>query len=133
MNPNDVHTAGNAVPSVDGTDLGDILADLTTAPSHPAIQMLCDAVRLLAHDRLTIGQTQVILAELCGSPDGTDVIGMFAHLQARLTSPDTNPCLRALPMDAQKQAELQGHMAAFHLTDPELRDNTARANAALDQ
>ena len=127
-----VHTEGNAVPSVDGTELGDVLDDLMANPSHPGIALICDGVRLLAHDRHDVNGTQVLLAELAGSPDATDVLALIGHLAARLANADTNPCLRRLPLDAQKEAAHQGWLTAHHLADPDLRTSASNANAALD-
>lgn len=130
--PNGVHTDGNAVPSLDGTDLGDLLEDLTANPSHPGIVLICDGIRLLASDRHDINRTQVLLAELAGSPDSTDVLGLIGHLAARLANADTNPALRTIPLDQQKEAAHQGWLTSHHLTDPSLRNSASNANAALD-
>ena len=124
------HTAANAVPPVDGTDLGDTLEDL--ADIHPGIDLIRDGLRLLALDRHDINTTQVLLAALAGSPDSTDVLAAIGQLIARLTNPDTNPALRALPTDAQKNATHQGYLTNFTLTDPDLRNSAANANAHLD-
>ncbi|MFF9287536.1 hypothetical protein [Streptomyces griseosporeus] len=123
-------TEGNAVPNVDTTDLGDTLADL--AHTHPGIDLIRDGIRLLAHDRHNLHTTQVLIAMLAGSPDSTDVLGAIGQLVARLTNPDTNPCLRTLPLDQQKEAERHGWLTSHALTDPDLRDPAANANAALD-
>ncbi|RSN50504.1 hypothetical protein DMH12_24790 [Streptomyces sp. WAC 04229] len=127
----DVHTPANAVPPVDGTELGDCLEDL--ADIHPGIDLIRDGLRLLAHDRLDLNQTQVLLATLAGSPDSTDLLGAIGHLIARLSNPDTNPALRQLPLDQQKTAAHQGWLTTHNLTDPDLRNSAANANAALDQ
>ncbi|MFK0288340.1 hypothetical protein ACIQVL_48890 [Streptomyces sp. NPDC090499] len=123
-------TEGNAVPSVDGTDLGDTLTDLDGI--HPGIDLIRDGVRLLAHDRLDVNTTQVLIAALAGSADGTDVLAAIGQLVARLTNADTNPALRHLPLDVQKDAAHQGFLTSFHLGDSELRNSAATANAALD-
>lgn len=128
--PNHIHTEGNAVPSVHGTDLGDLLDDLRGI--HPGIDLILDGALLIAHDRHSIPTTQLLLAVLAGSPDALDAAAIPGLLAQRLTDPDTNPCLRTLPLDAQKAAAHQGWLTAHHLTDPELRESTARANAALD-
>ncbi|MFJ6069073.1 hypothetical protein ACIQHU_39290 [Streptomyces tendae] len=125
-----VHTGDNAVPPVHGTDLGDTLEDLQGV--HAGIDLIRDGLRLLALDRHDLNTTQVLLATLAGSPDSTDVLGALAHLITRLTNPDTNPALRALPLDQQKEATHQGWLTTHHLTDPDLRTSTSTACAALD-
>ncbi|WP_432185476.1 hypothetical protein [Streptomyces tendae] len=126
-----VHTSDNAVPPITGTDLGDVLEDLEGV--HAGIDLIRDGLRLLALDRHDLNDTQVLLATLAGSPDGTDVLGAIGQLVARLTNPNTNPTLRSLPLDAQKDARRQGELTAYHLGDPDLRDSASNANAALDQ
>ncbi|MFF9003637.1 hypothetical protein ACF1GW_38730 [Streptomyces achromogenes] len=128
--PHHVHTEHNAVPNVDETDLGDTLADL--ADIHAGIDLIRDGIRLLAHDRHAVGTTQVLLAALAGSPDGTDVLAAIGQLVARLADPDTNPALRSLPHHQQKEAAHQGWLTAHNLNDPELRTSASRACAALD-
>lgn len=123
-------TSGNQVPSVDGTDLGDVLDDL--AGIHPGLDLIRDGIRLIAHDRHDINTTQVLIAALAGSADGTDILAAGGHLVARLTNPDTNPALRTLPLDVQKDAAHQGWLTAHHLTDPDLRNSAATANHTLD-
>jgi hypothetical protein len=125
-----VHTEGNAVPNIDGTELGDLLDDL--AGIHPGIDLIRDGIRLLAHDRHTIPTTQLLLATLASSPDALDVTGAIGQLVARLTDPDTNPALRTLPLDVQKDARHQGSLTAYNLTDPDLRHTASTACAALD-
>lgn len=127
---NRVHTAANAVPPVDGTELGGVLED--TAGIHPGIDLIRDGIRLLATDRLTVDQTQVVLAFLIGSPDSTDIVAGIGLLVARLTNADSNPAVRSLGLAAQKAALLQGELTAHNLLDSELRDTAAEANAALD-
>lgn len=125
-----VHTEHNAVPSLNGTELGGLLDDL--AGIHAGIDLIRDGIRLLALDRHNRNTTQVLLANLAGSPDALDVIGLVAHLVARLTDADTNPGIRTIPLDQQKDARHQGWLTSHNLTDPDLRDTTSRACAALD-
>ena len=130
MNPFNVHTEGNAIPSVDGTDLGYSLAQLTGV--HPGLELIHDGLRLLAHDRLSLNQTQLILIALAGSADSADLLAAVGQLVARLTDSTTNPALRALDFGQQGQAFKHADRIARELTDSELRESAARANAALD-
>jgi hypothetical protein len=124
------HTSGNAVPNIDGTELGGVLEDL--ADIHPGIDLIRDGIRLLAHDRHTLPGTQLLLATLAGSPDALDIVGAIGLLIARLTDPDTNPTLRSLPLDQQKEAARNGWLAQHALSDPDLRGPAAAANSHLD-
>ena len=130
MAGNHVHTEGNQVPSIDGTDLGNLLEDLYGID--PGIDLMLDGARLIATSRHTINTTQVLIAVLAGSPDALDVISLPGLLVERLTNPDTNPALRTLPLDQQKNAAREGWLTAYHLNDPELRNSAANANAHLD-
>jgi hypothetical protein len=129
--PHHVHTAGNAVPNVDATELGNVLDDLTGI--HAGIDLIRDGIRHLAHDRHTPDTTQTLLATLAGSSDGTDVIAAIGLLVARLTHTDSNPALRTLPLDRQKNAQREGEQALFALTDPYIHQPTAEACAHIDQ
>ncbi|MFF7795563.1 hypothetical protein [Streptomyces sp. NPDC007991] len=126
-----VHTEGNAVPSVDGTELGDILDRLADL-GDPDIDLIVTAFRNLAHRRHTITTTQVLAVALTGDPDALDVTAAAALLTARLFNADTNPALRTLPFDQQEEARQHGKTTAHELTDPDLRTPAAEANAALD-
>lgn len=128
LNPADVHTADRAVPPLDG-ELAGVLEDLETI--HPGIDLICEGIRLLALDRLTTDQTQTLVATLAGSA-GADVLTAVALLVSRLTTPATNPALRALPLDQQKLAQQYGEQHLFHLTDPHLHQAPAEAAAAID-
>lgn len=120
-----VHTADQAIPPLN-SDLTTLCEDLTGF--HPGIDLLIDAVRLIATQRHTLTQTQMLLTVLQGSTDEAgqqiDVAALLAALAARLLNPAENPCLRTLPTDVQEQAaetgtELQAHDADFtprHLT-----------------
>lgn len=122
-----VHTAGNAVPPLDG-DLAGALDDLDGI--HPGIDLLRDGIRLLALSRHTLDDTQTLLATLAGSA-GADVITAIGHLVARLANADLNPALRALPLDIQKQAQRHGEQAAYHLNNPDLHQPASEASAAI--
>lgn len=124
-----VHTAANAVPPLDGTELGDLLDDLEGV--HAGIDLIRDGLRLLATDRLTIEQTQLLAVTLAGGTDGTDVLTGIGHLVARLTNPDSNPALRALPLDRQKATQLHGELLVHHLGDPDLHQHASNASGAI--
>jgi hypothetical protein len=124
-----IHTAANAVPPVDGTELGDVLDDLEQV--HAGIDLIRDGIRLLALERLTTEQTQLLAVTLAGSPDGTDVLTAIGHLVARLTNPDTNPALRSLPLDRQKNTQLHGELLAFDLADDRLHQHASNASGAI--
>ncbi|MFJ4473253.1 hypothetical protein ACIP2X_37965 [Streptomyces sp. NPDC089424] len=123
------HSEANAIPSVDDTELGDVLADLDHI--HPGIGLIRDGIRLLAHDRLTTAQTQLLTVALAGSPDGTDVLTAIGYLVARLTHPDTNPALRNLGHDAQKHTQRHGENLLHHLSDPHLHQHASNASGAI--
>ena len=127
--PHNVHTAGNAVPSVDGTELGGLLEDL--AGVHPGIDLIRDGIRLIAHDRLTTDQTQTLCAALAGSADGTDLLTAIGLLVARLTDADSNPALRTLPLEQQKAIGLHGERLVFDLADDDLHQHASEAAAAI--
>ncbi len=121
------------VTRLDTTELGELLTDLTTNPSHPGIRLICHGLTLIAEDtHLTPQDTQVLLAELTASPDGTDILGAIGHLTAHLTNPDTNPTLRTHPNDPQKTCQLEGERTSHTLTHYSLRNHPSTAIAALD-
>jgi hypothetical protein len=128
--PDAVHTAGNAVPPLDGTELGDLLEDL--AGIHAGMDLIRDGIRLIATDRLTTDQTQTLNAALAGSSDGTDALTLVALLVARISNADTNPALRTLPFEQQKTAQLHGENLVHHLADDELHQHASEAAAAID-
>jgi hypothetical protein len=123
--------------ALDGSDLAYLLDDVTDGSNIPAgVRQIADGIRALAADatagRLTRADLMLTLAVLNGSPDATDLTGAFAALIEHLTSPDTNPTVAALRHEQAKTVQHQGELAAHHLNDPGLRDNTAEAIAALD-
>lgn len=123
--------------ALDGTELAYLLDDLTDASNIPAgVRQIADGIRALAADatagRLAPGDLQLTLAILNGSPDATDLVGAIAALIEHLTNPDTNPTVRSLGHEQAKTVQHQGQLAAHHLNDPGLRDNTAEAIDALD-
>lgn len=124
-----VHTAANAVPPVDGTELGDVLEDLNGFDA--GIDLIVDGLRLIALSRHTTGNTQTLINALAGSADGTDILTAIGHLVARLTHPDTNPSLRTLSFDAQKNTQTAGEHLVRHLADPDLHQHAATACGAI--
>lgn len=124
-----LHTAANAVPPLHGTELGGLLDDLDGI--HPVIDLLCDAMRLAALSRLTPEETQLLTVVLAGSPDGTDGIGLIGATVARITNPESNPCLRDLPFNRQKATQQAGERLVFDLADPDLHQHASDASAAI--
>lgn len=124
-----LHTAANAVPPIDNTELGGLLDDL--AHIHPGIDLIRDGIRLLALDRLTVEQTQLLAVTLAGGTDGTDLLTAIGHLTARILNPDSNPALRTLPLDAQKDTQRHGELLVHHLTDPDLHQHASNASGAI--
>jgi len=122
-------TEGNAVPGLDGTELGDLLDDL--AGIHAGVDLLRDGLRLLALDRHTIDRTQLLAVTLAGSPDGTDILTAIGLLAARLLDADTNPALRALPFDRQKNTQRHAENLLHHLNDPDLHAHASNASGAI--
>ena len=131
MASNPLHTEANAIPSVNGTPLGDVLDDL--ANIHPGIDLIRDGLRLIAHDRLTTDQTQTLTVTLAGSTDGTDVVTAIGLAVARLTDPDTNPALRGLDLNRQKNAQGWGAYLAFTLARPDIHQPASEASAAITE
>jgi hypothetical protein len=125
----DRRIAAHAAPNVDETELGDLLADLDGI--HAGIDLISDGFRLIAHDRLTTEQTQLLAVALAGSPDGTDVVTAVGLLVARLTNPDTNPALRGLDHDRQKTTQRHGELLVHHLADPDLHQHASNASGAI--
>jgi hypothetical protein len=124
-----VHTEGNAIPPLRGTELGDLLDDLTGV--HAGIDLIRDGLRLIALERHSLDRTQTLAVTLAGSPDGTDVLTAIAHLVARLTNPDTNPVLRTLDFDAQKSTQQAGERLVYALSDPDLHQHASDASGHI--
>jgi hypothetical protein len=124
-----VHTADNAVPPVDGTEVGGLLEDLTGI--HAGIDLIRDGIRLLALNRLTLDQTQTIIAALAGGADGTNVVNLIGQLIARLATADSNPALRGLPYEQQKLVQLHGETTAFALAHDQLTQFASDTSAAI--
>lgn len=125
----DLHTAHNAIPPVDDSELGIVLGDL--AGIHAGIDLIRDGLRLLATDRLTTEQTQLLIVTLAGASDGSDVLTAVGHLVARLTNPESNPALRGLDLNAQKNTQLAGERLTFALSDPDLHQHASNASGSI--
>ena len=127
MSTNPVHTEGNAVPPLD-TDLEEKLAAIRGI--HPALDLLADDLRHLLLDRLTLDTTQTAIAAL-GGWEGHNLTALIGLAVQRLSNADSNPCLRTLPLDQQKLAQLRGEATAFVLTSPTLTQFASDTSAAI--
>ena len=127
--PHEVHTAGNAVPPLDD-ELAGLLDDL--AGVHPGIDLIRDGLRLIALDRHTVDMTQTLVAVLAGGSGGLNLVNTIGQLIARLADADTNPALRHLPLEQQKQARREGQNTAYWLADPDLHQTASETSAAID-
>jgi hypothetical protein len=127
MGAQDVHTEANAVPPLDD-ELAGLLDD--TAGVHAGIDLIRDGIRHLALDRLTTDQTQTVIVTLAGSAD-TDLVTAIGHLVARLTNPDSNPSLRTLGFEQQKNTQRAGESLTFALADPDLHQHAADASGHI--
>ena len=125
----DLSTDGNAIPAVDGTELGYVLDQM--ANIHPVIDFLRDGSRLAATSGLTLDETQTLIAAFAGSSDGANGLNLIGQTIARLTNPDSNPCLRDLPLDQQKTIQLAGENTARHLADDRLHQFASDTSAAI--
>jgi hypothetical protein len=123
-----LHTPANAVPPLD-PELAGLIDDL--AGIDPAIDLLRDAARLIALSRHSVDKTQLLTVTLAGSPDGTDVLTLIGLLVTRLTNADSNPALRTLSLDRQKDTQLHGELLVHHLADPDLHQHASNASGAI--
>lgn len=123
-----VHTADNAIPPLDD-ELEDLLAALRGI--HPALDLMADAYRTLLLDRHTVDASQTIAAAL-GGWEYRNFVALAGLAIQRLSNPDSNPCLRELPLDQQKIAQLRGEGTAFAFTSPTLAQFAADTSAAID-
>lgn len=127
--PQQVHTAGNAVPPLDD-ELEWLLEDLA-AVQDPGIDQILSGLRYLALNRHTADRTQTLIATLAGGADGTNVVTAIGRVIARLSDSDTNPALRGLPLDQQKNAQLAGENAYRALADEDLHQTASETSAAI--
>ncbi|GGU62572.1 hypothetical protein [Streptomyces lavendofoliae] len=117
------------IPPLD--DLGDALHDLDGFRWLPGIAQILDGIETAATTPLTADQTQTMCAVLAGST-GADVLTLIGLLIQRLTTPATNPALRALPDTQAKAAQAAGEKAAYLLTAHDLHQPAAEAAGAID-
>lgn len=128
--PNGIHTVGNAVPPLDD-ELAGLFDDLAAVHDAGVDQILA-GLRLIALARHTADRTQTLIATLAGGADGTNVLTAIGRVIARLADADTNPALRTLPLDQQKNAQLAGEHTAYALSDPDLHQYASETAAAID-
>ncbi|MEU5322982.1 hypothetical protein AB0G67_40460 [Streptomyces sp. NPDC021056] len=130
MNSTDwVHTADNAIPPLDG-ELAGLLEDLADVQD-PGINQILSGLRYLALTRYTADQSQTRIAALAGGSDGTNVITAIGRLLARLADANSNPALRTIPLEQQKNARLAGQLACMALSDPDLAQTASETSAAI--
>lgn len=116
------------------TDLDDVLDDLAGLDWIPGISTILTGIRetqaAITTGRLTLDATQTLTAATAGS-NGADLVTALAHLVATATNADSNPALRALPRDQQKEAQHHGEIALYALTDNDLHQPASEASAAI--
>ena len=130
MGAHDVHTAGNAIPPLDD-DLEVLFEDLASV--HDAgVEQILSGLRHIALTRHTPDRTQTLTAVLAGGSDGLHIVALIGQIIARLSNPDTNPSLRTLPFDLQKEAQLRGETTAFVLASDQLAAFASDTAASID-
>lgn len=125
-----VHTADNQMPPL-GDDLEGLFEDLAAVHDAGVDQILA-GLRLIALSRHSIDRTQTLVAVLAGGSDGLNLINLGGQTIARLADADSNPALRTLPLERQKDARREGQNAAYWLADPDLHQTAADTSAAID-
>ncbi|GAA3590627.1 hypothetical protein [Streptomyces osmaniensis] len=130
MGADHVHTADNAMPPLD-PELEGLLEDLA-AIHCPGIDQILSGLRYIALTRHTADRTQTLIAVLAGGSDGLNLVNVIGQTVARLADSDTNPSLRQLPLDTQKEARQHGQNAAYWLADPDLHQTASDTCAAID-
>lgn len=130
MTTNPVHTEANAVPPLDD-ELEGLLEDLA-AVHDEGMDLLIAAARHIALARRSIDKSQTMIAALGGGADGTNYATVLGHLMARLSNSETNPSLRTLPLERQKEARLAGEIAFRAFADPDLHQTASETSAAID-
>ncbi|MGW1468440.1 hypothetical protein ACWCPT_29360 [Streptomyces sp. NPDC002308] len=114
------------------SDLDGLFEDLAGFSWLPGIDQVLNGFRAVAaateSGDLTVDQTQTLLAVLAGAPDGTDLLGVIAHL---VTLTATNPGLARIPAHRQKAARQHTERTQALLLDPDLHTPAAEASAAI--
>lgn len=118
--------ADRIMPPLDD-DFAGVLED--TAHVHAGIDLIRTGLRVLALERLTADQTQTVITTLVGD-QGADVVTAVALLIQRLTNPDSNPALRDLDADVQKEVQRLGEQHAYQAADFAARDHEPVTEAA---
>ena len=123
-----------APAALTATDLDDVLDHLAGLDWIPGIGTILTGIReaqtAVLAGRLDLDATQTLIATTAGSA-GADLITALAHLAATATNPDTNPALRHLPLDQQKDTQHHGEIALYALTDTDLHQPASEASAAI--
>ncbi|MGV9278080.1 hypothetical protein [Streptomyces griseosporeus] len=127
--PHGVHTADNAIPPLDD-ELANLLDDLA-AIHDPGIDQIISGLLYIALSRHTTDHSQNLIHTLAGGMDGQNTVTAIGLVIARLSDPDTNPSLRTLPLEQQKNARLAGADAAYWLADPDLHQTASETAAAI--
>lgn len=125
-----VHTADNQVPPLND-ELEGLFEDLAAVHDAGVDQILA-GLRLIALSRHTVDRTQTLIAVLAGGADGLNLVTAIGEVVTRLSDSDTNPALRTLPIDQQKNAQRAGELAHLALSDPELHQTAAETCGAID-
>lgn len=111
-----VHTADSAVPPLD--DELDLALEALTGV-HPGLDQIAAGLRLIATERHTTASTELVLSHL-GANEDEDARAALRLVIGRMSSADTNPCLRTLPTDDQHLLTAIGAQYATNDLDPDL-------------
>ena len=127
--PGGLHTEHDSVPGLD-EDLAALFEELA-AVQDPGINQILAGLRYIALTRYTADQSQTRIAALAGGSDGTNVITAIGRVLARLADANSNPALRTIPLEQQKNARLAGELACMALADPDLHQTASETCAAI--
>ncbi|MFD7867341.1 hypothetical protein [Streptomyces sp. NPDC059783] len=116
------------------TDLDNTIDDLTGCTWLAGVSQILTGLRQ-AQDAITRGDlsldaTQSLIAVLAGA-DGVDIVTAIGQLIAHAAGADTNPVLRTLTREQQKNTQHQGELALFDLAHPSVHQAAANAAAAI--
>lgn len=124
----------NALAAAAATDLDNTIDDLAGFGWIPGIDHILTGLRetqdAITRGDLTTDATQTLIAVLAGSA-GADLITAIGQLTAHATNPDTNPALRTLTRQQQKDTRHQGELALFDLTAPRIHQAASNASGAI--